>query len=78
MSRKVNYEVTCRYGITYNVELHGSAGAKQRTADMLGKCCCWVCHNHNCKEPRNERVSCAMECFMYGAKSAWCAEPVEC
>ena len=75
MARKVNFDVTCRYGITYNVELHGSEGAKQRTVDMLSKCCCFVCHNHDCKEPRNERVSCQFQCYLYGAKNPWCATP---
>lgn len=72
--RKVNFDMTCRYGITYNVELHGSEGAKWRTIDMLGKCCCFVCHNHDCKEPRDERIPCSMWCQIYGAKTHWCEE----
>lgn len=72
MARKVNFEVTCRYGVTYSVELHGSEGAKWRTVDMLKKCCCFVCHNHDCKEPQDERIPCNFECKIYGAKTPWC------
>lgn len=67
--RKVKFDVTCRYGITYNVELHGSEGAKLRTLDMLKECCCFVCHNHDCKEPRDEQLlSCKKECQFYTDK----------
>lgn len=48
--------VTCRYGITYTYEARGSYGQLWRLRDMLSKCCCFVCYNRDCKEPRDERV----------------------
>ena len=59
-------EVTCRYGITYEVEGVGTEGAILRLFDMLSKCCCWVCHNRGCKEPRNEIIpDCGEVCQIY-------------
>ena len=66
---KVKFPITCRYGIQYEVELHGSQGAKARTVDMLNKCCCFVCHNHDCKEPRDEKIpNCGHVCSFYTDK----------
>lgn len=48
--------VTCRYGVTYTYEANGSKGARARLHDLLSRCCCFVCHNHNCTEPRDERL----------------------
>lgn len=44
-------EITCRNGIKYETKLKGSKGEILRTVDMLSKCCCWVCFNHNCNCP---------------------------
>ena len=72
MARKTKFDVTCIYGVNYVVEMHGSEGAKQRTLDMLKKCCCFVCHNHDCKEPRDERIAtCKNECLMW-TKTPYC------
>lgn len=46
--------VTCRYGITYDVEFIGTKAEITRGCQLMEKCCCWVCHNHKCKEPKNE------------------------
>lgn len=48
--------VTCRYGVTYKYEAQGSKGQLFRLKTLLENCCCWVCHNHDCKEPRNEQI----------------------
>ena len=53
---KQTKEVTCRYGVSYKVTFSGSTGAVARSFELMTKCCCWVCHNHDCKEPRNEEV----------------------
>lgn len=59
-------KVTCRYGITYEVEFEGSIGAIERSFDSLTRCCCWVCHNHDCKEPRNEIIeNCGHICELW-------------
>lgn len=57
--------IKCRYGINYDVDLKGSKGAIARTANMLEKCCCFVCHNHNCDKPYDEKIECHNECELY-------------
>ena len=66
------YKVNCRYGNTYEVELKGTKGAIARTVDMLYNCCCFVCHNHSCKAPRDEKIDCHDECKFY-----WKLKPCE-
>ena len=75
---KINYEslqkypVTCRYGVEYKTDLRGTDGEIHRTLDMLSKCCCWVCYNHDCKEPRNEKVHhCGHTCSLF-TKEPYC------
>ena len=59
-------ECTCRYGVTYTTEWKGSYGAIWRAWDLMQRCCCWVCHNHNCKEPRNEIIkNCGNSCELW-------------
>ena len=53
MGTKTN-SVTCRYGVTYTVTFKGSAGEIARSFDLMSNCCCWVCHNRECTEPRDE------------------------
>lgn len=53
---KKNCTVTCRYGITYDVEFIGTKSSIARGCDLMTRCCCWVCHNHDCQEPRNEII----------------------
>ncbi len=53
---KKTQTVTCRYGISYDITFEGSKGAILRSCDLMSKCCCWVCHNHDCKNPRNEKL----------------------
>jgi len=61
--------ITCRYGISYEVEFKGSIGAIERSFDSLTRCCCWVCHNHDCKEPRNEILeNCGHICELWTKK----------
>ena len=66
-------KVTCRYGIEYSVTLKGSYGAIYRTKDLLSRCCCWVCHNHDCKTPRNEKIDgCQESCELWGMRPHPC------
>ena len=60
-------KVKCRYGVEYKVTANGSRGAQARLFDLLGRCCCWVCHNHECKKPRNEKLwpDCGRVCELW-------------
>lgn len=70
---KKTKKVTCRYGVTYKATFSGSPGAVERTFDLMTRCCCWVCHNHDCKEPRNEKLNdCANVCELF-----WMIHPCE-
>ena len=63
---KKNCTVTCRYGITYDVEFIGTQAEIARGCQLMGRCCCWVCHNRDCKEPRNEVIKdCDKVCDIY-------------
>ncbi len=55
-SQEKKYSVTCRYGVNYKIELKGNKATIGRTIDMLSKCCCFVCFNHNCKHPKDEKI----------------------
>lgn len=60
------HHITCRYGVAYFCQLEGTKAAKARTVQMLQRCCCWVCHNRDCKEPRNEKLQgCGRSCSLY-------------
>ena len=64
--------ITCRYGKTYSVRLEGSQGAKHRTIQMLQNCCCWVCYNRSCAQPKNEILpDCQNVCELY-TKTPYC------
>lgn len=71
--------VTCRYGITYTYNVtSGSKGARARLNELLSNCCCFVCHNHDCAEPRDERLDICdtmephlLKCSIY-TKSPYC------
>ena len=64
-------KVKCRYGIEYKVTAYGERGAQYRLFDLLGHCCCWVWHNHKCKEPRNEKLKdCGTVCKLWNSKKA--------
>ena len=71
---KTKKTVTCRYGISYEVEFKGTKGEIIRGFNHCEKCCCWTCYNHDCKEPRDERIPCSMWCQIYGARTPWCEE----
>lgn len=59
-------ECTCRYGITWIGDWTGSFGELWRAWDLMRRCCCWVCHNHDCKEPRNEIIkNCGNSCELW-------------
>lgn len=61
--------VTCRYGITYTVTFIGAPGARMRAFELMAHCCCWVCHNRDCKTPRNEVLSdCTKVCELWTKK----------
>lgn len=64
MKRTAN--ITCRYGVTYACTANGSYGETWRLFDMLSRCCCYVCHNRDCKEPRNRKLrNCNRDCQLY-------------
>lgn len=66
-------EVTCRYGITYETTFSGTRGAVERSFNHLTVCCCWCCYNHDCTEPRDEKISdCGNVCEIYGMKNHPC------
>lgn len=59
-------EHTCRYGVTYECCWRGSYGEIWRAWDLMRRCCCWVCHNHDCKEPKNEIIKdCNHNCDLW-------------
>ena len=59
-------KVKCRYGVEYDVEFKGTRGAIQRTVDLMTRCCCWVCHNRQCNQPRNEVLKdCGQVCEIW-------------
>lgn len=61
-------KVTCRYGVTYEVKAYGTRGEQERLFNLLEECCCWVCHNHNCKKPRNEKLEgCENVCELWSS-----------
>jgi len=64
MKRTAN--ITCRYGVKYTETAYGSAGAIGRLFEMLSRCCCYVCHNHDCKQPRERKLrNCEHDCEIY-------------
>lgn len=64
--------ITCRYGVTYKCEAKGTRGELARLWHLLSECCCWVCHNRQCKTPRNEVVDgCGEICGLW-TKTPWC------
>lgn len=66
LTHYISVECTCRYGVTYGVEFKGSYGAIWRGWDLMQKCCCWVCHNHDCEKPKNEIIeNCHNSCELW-------------
>ena len=66
---KTKKTVTCRYGISYEVEFKGTKGEIVRGFNHCEKCCCWTCYNHDCKEPRNEIIqNCGHICEIWTKK----------
>lgn len=66
---KTKKTVTCRYGISYEVEFKGTKGEICRGLNHCEKCCCWTCYNHDCKEPRNEIIqNCGHICEIWTKK----------
>lgn len=60
--------ITCRYGTEYEVNAHGTKGEQQRLFDLLEHCCCWVCHNHDCKTPKNRKIKdCGNVCELWNS-----------
>ena len=58
--------VTCRYGKIYSVRLQGRNAEKIRTIRMLERCCCWVCYNRGCQQPKNEALpDCNTVCELF-------------
>ena len=69
MSDGKHKRITCRYGVKYTVPCEGTSGEKRRLAEMLSKCCCFVCYNRLCKEPRDERLEgCQKVCLRFTKK----------
>lgn len=69
---KKKQTVTCRYGVPYEVEFEGTKSAIARSFDLMTRCCCWVCHNHNCKEPHNEIIENCYEVCEIWSKKHYC------
>lgn len=68
--------VTCRYGVTYIATFNGSKGAIERGFDLMTRCCCWVCTNIDCKDPRNEKLeNCGKVCELY-TKVPYCQDDI--
>lgn len=65
------YEIKCRHGVTYKVEFSGSKAAIARTIKMLENCCCYVCYNRDCIQPRTGKQECKNECELY-TKDKYC------
>ena len=62
-------EHTCRYGVKYECGWTGTYGELWRAWDLTRRCCCWVCHNYDCKEPRNEIIKdCNHNCDLWTKK----------
>ena len=67
--------VKCRYGVEYELTANGSPGACKRLFDLMTHCCCFVCHNHDCKEPRDEKIdNCNNICDLFGFAKLPCEE----
>ena len=63
--------VKCRYGVEYELTANGSHGACKRLFDLMTHCCCFVCHNHDCKEPRDEKIeNCDKDCELFNSEKA--------
>lgn len=66
--------VTCRYGVEYIQEFCGTRAAIERSFALMARCCCWVCHNHECKEPHNEVIpDCGNACELW-TKTPYCVQ----
>lgn len=62
--------ITCRYGKTYSVRLEGRNAEKIRAILMLQECCCWVCYNRSCAQPKNEILpDCQNVCKLFFKKA---------
>lgn len=65
--------ITCRYGVKYTVKTMGNRGAQRKLWDLLGRCCCWVCHNRHCEEPKDEILpDCKEICTAFYTKTPYC------
>ena len=71
MTDMKEYEIKCRHGVTYKVELSGSKAATARTIRMLEDCCCYVCYNRDCNQARTAKQECKNECELF-TKSKYC------
>lgn len=66
-------KVTCRYGVEYEVFFFGTEAACNRSVALMGRCCCWVCHNKKCEHPRNEVLKdCENVCEIWTKKRHYC------
>ena len=70
--KQMKKKVTCRYGVDYTVDPKGTNGEVERFCDLMSHCCCWVCHNRECKQPRNEVIKdCQNVCDLF-TKTPYC------
>lgn len=70
--KQMKKKVTCRYGVEYTVDPKGTEGEIERFCDLMSRCCCWVCHNRECKQPRNEVIKdCQNVCDLF-TKTPYC------
>lgn len=74
---KRTQEVTCRYGVTYMATFDGTKGAVARSFDLMTRCCCWMCTNLECAEPRNEKLeNCGNVCELL-TKHPYCHDDLD-
>lgn len=74
---KETRNVTCRYGVSYPVMFKGDKGAVERGFDLMSRCCCWICHNLKCENPRNEKLpDCNLVCELW-TKKHYCEDNIE-
>ena len=71
-------EITCRHGVKYSVTATGSGGSILRLWEMLSRCCCYVCYNRECKEPRNRKLrNCKHDCELF-TREPYCQRKKKC
>lgn len=69
-------KVKCRHGVEYSLLARGTQGEVRRLKEMLSNCCCYVCHNRECKQGRIGKQECKNECELF-TKNKYCERKEE-